>query len=257
MIGGIAVVAVLVVGGLAAFLTLRTVPAKLPAPRPNPQAVPAPAPKPPLPTNTPAEVPSPPAEPTEPTTPTADQDTDVDGLTDAEEVLLGTDIGLKDTDADGYDDRTELLNLYNPTGIAPQRLIDAGLVYAYEHPIDHWEIYVPTKWSVRATDQEQQEVVIATGVAGEDIAVAVLQNPQRLPFPEFAVGEFNVPDAGNPSAFRTRRGAQGFRYADPKFAYFIPAPDRTLTISHRLSSIPPRYPHLFEMIVQSFRAPTR
>ena len=43
-------------------------------------------------------------------------DSDGDGLLDAEEAMLGTDLNLADSDGDGYGDLTEVENLYNPGG---------------------------------------------------------------------------------------------------------------------------------------------
>lgn len=43
-------------------------------------------------------------------------DSDKDGLTDQEEMILSTSNEKIDSDVDGYDDRAELLNLYNPAG---------------------------------------------------------------------------------------------------------------------------------------------
>ncbi len=45
------------------------------------------------------------------------QDSDNDGLTDSEEVLLGTSTLTPDSDGDGYLDGAELLNLYDPASI--------------------------------------------------------------------------------------------------------------------------------------------
>jgi LPXTG-site transpeptidase (sortase) family protein len=43
-------------------------------------------------------------------------DTDGDGLSDALESALGTNVKSRDTDSDGYDDLTEILHAYNPIG---------------------------------------------------------------------------------------------------------------------------------------------
>lgn len=45
----------------------------------------------------------------------ADNDSDNDGLTDADEVQLGTDPNNPDTDGDGWTDGYEKTNLHNPT----------------------------------------------------------------------------------------------------------------------------------------------
>jgi hypothetical protein len=48
--------------------------------------------------------------------PFAERDTDTDGLLDAEEAELGTDLTLFDTDGDGFSDKAELDAGYDPLG---------------------------------------------------------------------------------------------------------------------------------------------
>ncbi|MBT6819260.1 MAG: hypothetical protein HOA57_02680, partial [Candidatus Magasanikbacteria bacterium] len=70
-------------------------------------------------------------------------DIDNDALTDLEEELFNTDSGAFDTDGDGYYDGEEVNNLYNPTGLAPMRLVDAGLVQEYVNPTWQYRVYYP------------------------------------------------------------------------------------------------------------------
>ncbi|MDO8599266.1 MAG: hypothetical protein Q7S02_04105 [bacterium] len=243
LVWGIVGAVVLIGGGLAAFFALRSVPPPpAPAPVPRPSApVPTPAPPPaPTPPATPAPEPEP-----EPVPPPAanDVDTDRDGLTDAEEILFRTDITLADTDRDGFSDALELTNLYNPSGIAPQRLLDAGLVYEYEHPKQGWKIFVPRAWSIAATDQEQREVVITTQATGESFTItdrgAAVEGSLCMGFPEA----------------RTKRGAMGCQNPEEPIAFFVLPQGNALAIAYRTATPPSRYPHVFDMIVQSFEVP--
>lgn len=76
-------------------------------PRPSPSATPSPPPL-PSPTQTPTASPTPP--PTDPTSP----DSDGDGLSDAQEGVLGTDPRLPDTDGDGIEDGQEVADGTSP-----------------------------------------------------------------------------------------------------------------------------------------------
>ncbi|MBI4434921.1 hypothetical protein HY635_03875 [Candidatus Uhrbacteria bacterium] len=240
-VGGV----ILIGGGLAAFFALRSVkPPTPPAPRPInvPPVNIVPVNVPPVNIAPPAPEPEPEPEPP----PAADKDTDADGLTDAEELLLGTDIGLADSDRDGYSDSIELANLYNPAGVAPQRILDAGLVYEYEHPTAGWSIYLPRAWSIAATDQEQQELLVTTQASGEGVAIHIgLQ-------PECAARE-GGPDLGD--ELQTKRGAVGFRVvaasSGAPLVCFRLSADRYIALEHRASNPPRRYPQLFDMLVQS------
>lgn len=49
-------------------------------------------------------------------------DSDADELTDAQEVLFGTNAFVADTDGDGYPDGVEVMNAYSPTSSLPARL---------------------------------------------------------------------------------------------------------------------------------------
>src|SRR3989339_11557 len=79
-------------------------------------------------------------------------DTDQDGLSDIEEVILGSNANLKDSDGDGYADLTETLGLYNPAGegnilVKPEQVVskkgwtgiksDDGLIVYLMHPMSN------------------------------------------------------------------------------------------------------------------------
>lgn len=253
--GGVAAV-ILIGGGLAAFFALRSVkppaPPTPPAPRPVNVAPPAPVNIPPVniaPPTTPEPEPEPPP-------PAPDRDTDSDGLTDAEELLIGTDIGLADSDGDSYPDAQELVNLYNPAGVAPQRLLDAGLVYAYEHPTQGWSIYLPRQWSIAATGQEQRELLVNLGINTEEVLIR-----------SATASMLGTCEGTERAVVRTKRGAEGCRStamiplegeAFGTVAEFsLGEGGLTLHMEFRLAATVPssRYPHLFEMIVQSFAGP--
>ncbi|MBI4142681.1 hypothetical protein HY480_02290 [Candidatus Uhrbacteria bacterium] len=269
LIGGIIAAAVLVLGGIAAFFVLRSVPTPAPvapparpAPPPVVNAAPvvnvppvnAPASPPPTPPEPPLAppVPIPPAVPP----PAVDVDTDGDGLTDAEENVIGTNVRAKDTDGDGYDDRTELLNLYNPLAIAPERLADSGAVFTYAHPVDGWEAYLPKSWTIAATDQEQRQIRIATGITEEQVLLTLHANPDRLSARDAALRLWpaaTAPDASIARESTTKRGAPVVRLADDfVHAFVVVDADRMLLISYERPATAARFPTLVAMIIQSF-----
>lgn len=102
---GLVILLVLAGGGAGAYFLLRRGGDAAPAtPVVEPQPTPEPQPEPtPEPTPQPAPEPEPVTEP-EP----AAADTDGDGLTDAQEAILGTDLTKVDTDGDGLSDREEV-----------------------------------------------------------------------------------------------------------------------------------------------------
>lgn len=74
-------------------------------------------------------------------------DTDSDGLSDAEEALLGSSLINIDTDGDGYDDLTELINLYDPVGSGP---INANPnISEYSNSYFSYNIFYPNSWELK------------------------------------------------------------------------------------------------------------
>lgn len=71
-------------------------------------------------------------------------DMDSDGLTDIEEILLGTSSTTPDTDSDGYFDGSELINLYNPAGAG--ELTANSYISLYENKAFAYELFYPSVW---------------------------------------------------------------------------------------------------------------
>jgi hypothetical protein len=108
-------------------------------------------------------------------------DIDADELTDVEEEIFKTDSGTWDTDLDGYYDGQEIFNLYNPTGTAPEKIIDSGLVREYVNPKWQYRVYYPAPWKVDAVDDAANQVLIST-ITGEYIEIHAFQKNQGQSF---------------------------------------------------------------------------
>ena len=186
---------------------------------------------------------------------TTASDIDSDQLTDLEEEVFGTDSGIWDTDKDGYFDGQEVANLYNPKGFAPQRIVDSGLVREYVHPVTGYRLYYPAQWSIGAVDPESRQVLMSA-ITGDYIQVRMFERKvgETLPqwFARVVVGEqFTglVP-------FSNRFQVPAQKRRDGLVAYFV-AEDTVYTISyHPGDGGTLRYPHIMEMVIQSFR-PTK
>ncbi len=75
-------------------------------------------------------------------------DGDNDGLTDIEEIILGSDALAADTDGDGYLDGSELINLYNPAGTG--KLAENSNVSVYENKTFSYSLLYPSAWQMSA-----------------------------------------------------------------------------------------------------------
>ncbi len=75
-------------------------------------------------------------------------DDDLDGLSNDEETLLGTNKNLKDSDGDGYDDLVEVLNLYNPAGTGA--IIENPNIEEYQNDNFKYSVLYPKSWEIRS-----------------------------------------------------------------------------------------------------------
>lgn len=179
-----------------------------PVVQPEPEPAPQPEPEPPA----PAPQPEPEPEPES----AVPSDADNDGLTDAEESLFGTDPAKGDSDADGYSDSVEVLNLYNPAGFKPTRLIEAGLVKEYVHPTEPYQILYPSTWNV-AEAAGQPTAFITAGA--EQISVSAQPNPDAQSVLDWFLSRNPGVSPVQVTAFYTKSGLEGVRSPDGLRAY--------------------------------------
>lgn len=79
-------------------------------------------------------------------------DSDQDGLSDIEEMLLDCNPNNIDSDGDGYNDIDELLKLYNPAGAG--KLIVNPNIEKYTNNTFKYSLFYPNTWLVTSVDGE-------------------------------------------------------------------------------------------------------
>lgn len=161
------------------------------------------------------------------------RDTDSDGLTDAEEILYGSNPNNPDSDSDGFLDGVEVFHLYNPAGQAPVRLLDTGAVKIYANPQYKYQIYSPSPWTVTPSGDKAQ--VKFAGNSAESIEINIAENSNHLPLVNWYL-------AGNPGVkpselqtFITKSNLDGIKSPDRLTAY-ISADGSVYIISYRLGT---------------------
>ncbi|MDP3985977.1 MAG: hypothetical protein U1C53_02075 [Candidatus Veblenbacteria bacterium] len=122
---------------------------------------------------------APPTGPRPVTPPLPTADVDGDGLTDAEEPLLGSDAAKPDSDGDGYTDGSEVGSGYDPTLGESARLITSAHFKSYTNEQFSYTLLYPTSWEAEAIDEEDSEVLVRGG-GTEFIEVLVVGNPDKL-----------------------------------------------------------------------------
>ncbi|MBU1146087.1 hypothetical protein KKD80_00875 [Patescibacteria group bacterium] len=197
-----------------------------------------------------ADCPAPLPEPTAPIL--SSIDTDQDGLTDVEELLFSTDATKTDTDGDGYSDALELVNLYNPTGLAPQKIEETNLVKIYNNQIYDYSIFYPSLWLTATLDETQREVLF-TSATGEIFEVIVDENINNLPLLDWYLLESPETKPSELSDITTKSGLLGKKSPDGLTAYFSSG-DKIYAISYGLGSKTElNYESAFEMMIKSFK----
>jgi hypothetical protein len=107
-------------------------------------------------------------------------DTDSDGLTDLEEILIyETDSRLPDTDSDGFLDGNEVFHRYHPDGLAPYTLLDSGVVEVYQWTdIDGELVYSilhPSMWKYEEEENNSVPKIIFKATTGERIEIELYE----------------------------------------------------------------------------------
>lgn len=149
----------------------------------------------------------PPAPPKQEPLPPAGLDTDSDGVADVEEVLYGTDPRNPDTDGDGYLDGNEVFNLYSPTGKAPVKLLDSGLVKQVSASIG-WTMLIPTKWTL-TLDVADGSTATVESDHGESFLVSIEKNDSNLPVVDWYMAKYPGTDKSLIMQYKSKGGYEG------------------------------------------------
>jgi hypothetical protein len=199
----------------------------------------------------PEDCPAPPP-PTPPSELPSGPDIDQDGLTGSEELLYTTDAEKADTDGDGYSDGLELVNLYNPTGFAPQKIEETSLVKVYSNQTFGYSIFYPTTWLPRALDESNREIMF-TSLTGEFIQVIVEDNPNKLALLEWYLSEAPGTNPADIGTAATKGGLLGIKSPDGLTVYFG-GNDKIYAISYNVGiKTELNYKSTFEMMIKSFK----
>jgi hypothetical protein len=183
-------------------------------------------------------------------------DLDSDSLTDAEELIIGTDPGMWDTDEDGYYDGLEVMNLYNPLGFAPVRIIDsASIVQEYINPVFGYRIYYPQAWNAGAVDTSGREILFSA-ISGDYIALYTRPMEPGETFQEWFTRNAPSERITNIAGFENRFTVPGFRRSDGLVAYFGVNEIVYTIVYYPIANVPVQYRQIMDMMVQSFRPDT-
>ena len=176
-------------------------------------------------------------------------DTDGDGLTDEEELSLGTNPNEIDTDQDGYLDLEEIQAGYNPTGTG--KLEESQFIIRYQNNNLNYSFLYPNAWTLRNNNTDYLTIITAPDNSLMQVSVSEnVLNQNILDWYQATVSQGDIAQ-DRIKLGDTWEGVIGeeslhFYITDnnKQFIYilsYIPA------ISQRLA-----YPNIFQMMINSF-----
>jgi cytoskeletal protein RodZ len=177
-------------------------------------------------------------------------DTDSDGLSDDEELALGTNASLPDSDGDGYGDLSELGSGYNPTG--SDKLTTSAFLTKYQNQTGKYEIYYPTAWTLKSLNNDYATIISAPDNSLMQISVQGNPNIQSISgwygttFPTETI-----------SSNRLQKGSgwEGVMGEDGLNFYLTDSNRENIYIISYIPALSDRlaYPNIFKMIINSFK----
>ncbi|MCK5062025.1 hypothetical protein KAR28_05785 [Candidatus Parcubacteria bacterium] len=175
-------------------------------------------------------------------------DSDQDGLSDLEEVLLGTDLQKKDSDNDGYDDKSELLNLYNPGGVGA--IVTNPKIKKYTNAVYRYSLYYPDAWSIERVGNDESIMIKLDN--NQFFQIIVSQKTDGLSIEDWYKKEFSVPVI-NLEQKLYKQGWNGVKSENSMTFYLVyPGEEKLYTVTYNLGlQRIISYQNIFEMMINS------
>ncbi len=178
-------------------------------------------------------------------------DRDGDGLSDAEEVAIGTEPTMPDTDGDGFSDGAELQNGYDPTAA---KLSIAGSSRFRLAPIGSLlNAYIPANWTVGADTAAPGDYAIQTGTP-TTFGVHVSELTATTDFFDWLSLNEPTTDPATLRAFTTKSGYAAYMSFDRLHSY-VQIPGAIVSITYRPATATQyEYRALYDYVVQYLHA---
>lgn len=182
--------------------------------------------------------------------PTAGADDDEDGLSNAEEAILGTNAKASDSDGDGFKDPEELNNGYNPAG---EGKISANQsLGTYLNTTFNFNLLYPTDWdrTIATTDDS----VIFTATNRQFVQILVQPNSNQDDIVDWYKNTFSVQTVPN-SQLVINEAWDGVKTTDGLTVY-LTNKDKTyiFVLTYNLSSSRTLdYKNIFDAMIRSFK----
>ncbi|MCK5320822.1 hypothetical protein KAJ61_05565 [Candidatus Parcubacteria bacterium] len=176
-------------------------------------------------------------------------DSDQDGLSDLEEIILDCNINSDDSDGDGYKDLDELKKLYNPAGSG--KIIVNPNIEEYTNASHKYSIYYPDIWL--KTDVDGDNSVLFRAGNNQYMQIIVQDNVKKHSLEEWYKEQLNVASiVGSQIIYKT--GWNGIKNEDGLIAYLTQGTNNKIFIISYNVGLDNmlRFKNIFNMIVESF-----
>ncbi len=180
------------------------------------------------------------------------KDNDEDSLTNSEEEVFGTDPEVWDSDSDGYYDGQEAANLYNPKGIAPQKIIDSGLVKEYINPMYQYRFYYPASWRVDPVGDDLKDILVSAD-SGDYMEIRVFPKDETLSFANWFAATLPGENFTSFTNFQNRFQVPGYKRADMTVGFFETSKAIYSVVYFYGEQEKNAFPHMMNILLQSFR----
>lgn len=186
---------------------------------------------------------------TEGSSPALGSDSDADGLSDVEEMVLGTDSNKADTDGDTYSDMTEIMGLYNAAGTTGN-IYSMPKIKKYTNTTNKYSLAYPSDFTVEVIDNGASIIFKASDESF--IQVIVQDNEAKDSISAWYEKEFAGP-ADSKQLF-SMGTFSGVRSTDNLTTYFTDsAKNKLYIISYTpLETSAPIYSNIMELMLKSF-----
>jgi len=183
------------------------------------------------------------------TSETANVDTDNDGLSDKEEIILGTNKELVDTDGDTYNDLAELNNLYNPAGEGS--VINNKNIKEYKSSVFNYSILRPISWFKQ--DANNGGSVIFGDIDGSFIQIIVQANEKSENIQEWYAKQFPQENISTKKVI-SKNNWYGIFHQNKKIFYLTDSNKKHIYIISYISEPEDNldYNNIFNMMINSF-----
>ena len=179
-------------------------------------------------------------------------DSDKDGLTDAEEDLLGLNKSLIDTDSDSYADAEEIENFYSPADKEKVKLSDWNFIKSYANAKYGYNVLYPSVWLLDSFDPTDPKEVMITAANNEFVNIIVEEKPNTENISDWYKRQNPGLDTSSVKFYRSYNKLNVMESPDG-FTRFIDAGDKVYILNYNIGlKEEADYPNLFKMIVNSF-----